>query len=101
MAFENLTLDRDGAVAILTINRPKVLNALNTPTMDELRRAVLEVKHDASARVLIVRSSRERPLMQVSSTAGAFSHCSLLRTPACRSLLLILPRRLRRGAGLR
>ena len=29
MAFENLLVDRDGAVLILTINRPKVLNALN------------------------------------------------------------------------
>ena len=29
MAFDNLLLERDGAVAIVTINRPKVLNALN------------------------------------------------------------------------
>jgi len=40
MAFDNLLLgrDRDGRVALVTINRPKVLNALNTPTLDELRR---------------------------------------------------------------
>lgn len=60
MAFENLTLDRDGAIAILTVNRPKVLNALNTPTMDELRRAVLEVRHDAASRVLIVTGAGEK-----------------------------------------
>jgi enoyl-CoA hydratase len=60
MAFENLTLDRDGAVALLTINRPKVLNALNAPTMDELRRAVLEVKHDTGLRVLIITGAGDK-----------------------------------------
>ena len=28
MSFDNLLLERDGAVAILTVNRPQVLNAL-------------------------------------------------------------------------
>ena len=52
MAFDNLLLERDGAVAIVTINRPKVLNALNTQTLDELRRAMLDLKarRDACAR---------------------------------------------------
>ena len=60
MAFENLTLERDGAVAVLTITRPKVLNALNTPTMDELRRAALEVRHDAALRVLIITGAGDK-----------------------------------------
>ena len=42
MAFDNLLLERDDAVATLTINRPKVLNALNGQTLDELRRAILD-----------------------------------------------------------
>jgi enoyl-CoA hydratase len=33
MAFDNLLLERDGAVAVVTINRPKVLNALNSATV--------------------------------------------------------------------
>jgi enoyl-CoA hydratase len=60
MAFENLTLERDGAVAILTINRPKVLNALNTPTVDDLRRAALEVKHDPAVRVVIITGAGDK-----------------------------------------
>lgn len=60
MAFENLTLERDGAIATLTLNRPKVLNALNTPTMDELRRAVLEVKYDRALRVLIITGAGDK-----------------------------------------
>src|SRR6185436_12114809 len=60
MAFDNLLLERDGPVAILTINRPAVLNALNTPTTDELRRAVLDFRHDATVRAVIVTGAGEK-----------------------------------------
>src|SRR5258708_29009172 len=60
MTFDNLLLDRDGPVAIITINRPAVLNALNTPTTDELRRAVLELKRDAAVRVVIITGAGEK-----------------------------------------
>lgn len=60
MSFENLLLERDGAVAVLTINRPQVLNALNTPTIDELRRAVLDLKHDGAVRVVIITGAGEK-----------------------------------------
>ena len=36
MSHEHLLVERDDAVALITINRPKVLNALNTATLDEL-----------------------------------------------------------------
>ena len=76
MAFENLTIERDGPVAVLTINRPKVLNALNTPTMDELRRAVLDVKHDAAVRVLIITGAGDK-----SFVAGADINELAVQTP--------------------
>ena len=60
MAFDNLLLERDGAVAIVTINRPKVLNALNGATLDELRRAVLDLKHDEAVRVVVVTGAGEK-----------------------------------------
>ena len=34
MTFENLLFEREGAIATLTINRPAVLNALNSATLD-------------------------------------------------------------------
>ena len=60
MPFENLLISRDGGVATVTVNRPKVLNALNTQTLDELRRAVLELKHDEAVRVVILTGAGEK-----------------------------------------
>jgi enoyl-CoA hydratase len=57
---ENLLIDRDGATAILTINRPKVLNALNSATLDELRRAVLAFKHDPGVRCVIITGAGDK-----------------------------------------
>jgi enoyl-CoA hydratase/carnithine racemase len=76
MAFDNLLLERDGAIAIVTINRPKVLNALNTQTLDELRRAVLDLKHDESVRVAILTGAGDK-----SFVAGADINELAVQTP--------------------
>jgi enoyl-CoA hydratase len=60
MAFENVLVERDGAVAVITINRPKVLNALNSQTLDELRGVILDVTHDAAVRVVILTGAGEK-----------------------------------------
>jgi len=60
MAAENLLIDRDGAVAIVTINRPKVLNALDSRTLDELRHVVLDLKQDAGVRAVILTGAGEK-----------------------------------------
>src|SRR5689334_10053383 len=60
MTFDNLLIERDAAVASVTINRPKVLNALNSQTLDDLRRAILELQHDASVRVIIVTGAGDK-----------------------------------------
>jgi len=78
--FDNLLVERDGAVAMLTINRPTVLNALNTQTVDELRRAVLELKADATARAIIVTGAGPK-----SFVAGAdINELAVLRPTAGR-----------------
>jgi len=60
MALDNLLIERDEATAIVTVNRPKVLNALNTQTLDELRRAMLELKQDEGVRVVILTGAGEK-----------------------------------------
>src|SRR5471032_3116830 len=76
MAFDNLLLERDGAIAIVTINRPKVLNALNTQTIDELRRVILDLKQDDRARVVILTGAGEK-----SFVAGADINELAVQTP--------------------
>src|SRR3982751_5273655 len=76
MSFDNLLRERTAAVAVITINRPTVLNALNTQTMDELRRAVLELKPDDSVRVVIVTGAGPK-----SFVAGADINELAVQTP--------------------
>src|SRR5579875_1693321 len=52
--YTHALLDRDGAIATLTLNRPERLNAF-TPTMeDDVRAAIAEVRADDAVRVLII-----------------------------------------------
>ena len=60
MSFDNLLLERDGAVAVLSINRPRVLNALNTQTINELREAVLDLTRDTTVRAVVLTGAGEK-----------------------------------------
>jgi enoyl-CoA hydratase/carnithine racemase len=53
----NVLYETKGAIAYVTINRPKVLNALNTPTWSDLRRAFEQVRNDAAVRGAILTGS--------------------------------------------
>jgi enoyl-CoA hydratase len=58
--FSNILIERDAGVATLTINRPKVLNALNAQTFDELRRALLAFRHDPEVRAVILTGAGDK-----------------------------------------
>jgi enoyl-CoA hydratase/carnithine racemase len=60
MNFENILLEKKNSIAYVTVNRPKVLNALNMATMEELRAAFTDIKDDASIRVAILSGSGEK-----------------------------------------
>jgi len=60
MSYENILLEKKNAIAYVTVNRPKVLNALNEATMEELRTAFHDLKNDASIRVIILTGAGEK-----------------------------------------
>jgi enoyl-CoA hydratase len=76
MTFDNLILERDGAVAIVTINRPKVLNALNTATMEELAAVMSELGADEAVRAVVLTGAGEK-----SFVAGADINELAVQTP--------------------
>ena len=58
--FENLTYEVKDHIAYITINRPKVLNALNAPTVAEIRKAFEALRTDPTIRVAILTGSGEK-----------------------------------------
>jgi enoyl-CoA hydratase len=58
--YETITIERRGKVAILTINRPDKLNALNKQVHAEGVAALDELKHDDEIGVLVITGSGER-----------------------------------------
>jgi enoyl-CoA hydratase len=60
MAYENILFEKKDRIAYITFNRPKVLNALNRKTVEELQHALLEVRADESVRVLILTGAGEK-----------------------------------------
>lgn len=52
--FESIAVEIDGAVAVVTLNRPSVLNALNAQLLNELSQALSELESNDDVRVLII-----------------------------------------------
>jgi len=60
MAYENLLYEVKDGVAHITFNRPKVLNALNRKTMEELDASVGEARGDDGVRAIILTGAGEK-----------------------------------------
>ena len=76
MAYENLLVERDGGVLTITINRPKVLNALNAATLAELDQEIAAARDDAAVRAIILTGAGEK-----SFVAGADINELAVQTP--------------------
>jgi enoyl-CoA hydratase len=57
MAYENILVEKTGAVAVIRLNRPQALNALNARLMAELSEALMQLDGDDSVRCLILTGS--------------------------------------------
>jgi len=60
MAYENLLYEKRDGIAFITFNRPKVLNALNRKTMEELQQVLFDARGDETVRVLILTGAGEK-----------------------------------------
>ena len=60
MTYNTLLTDKEGVLGIITINRPKVLNALNSEVIHELKKAMLEMEADKEVKVVILTGSGDK-----------------------------------------
>jgi enoyl-CoA hydratase len=76
MADDNLLTARDGAVLTLTINRPKVMNALNADTLGAIDAAIAAAAADDEIRVIVLTGAGDRAFV-----AGADINELAVQTP--------------------
>lgn len=60
MNYETLLCEAHGPITTVTLNRPKVLNALNTQVFDELEAVVTALAKDAAVRVILLTGAGEK-----------------------------------------
>ncbi|MGH8030897.1 MAG: enoyl-CoA hydratase/isomerase family protein, partial [Luteimonas sp.] len=60
MTEQAILTEKRGAVGVLTINRPKTLNALNVPTLLEMEAALSAFEADAGVRAIVITGTGDR-----------------------------------------
>jgi enoyl-CoA hydratase len=60
MTYETITVEHRDAVTLITLNRPKALNALNSEVLEELISAFAEYEADASQRCAVLTGSGDK-----------------------------------------
>ena len=60
MSFENLLAENRAGVLVVTVNRPKQLNALNAETISELDAVFQELESDETVKGVIVTGARDK-----------------------------------------
>lgn len=76
MNYENILISTEGPMAMVTINRPSKLNALNVATIQELHHAFNTLELDAEIRVIILTGSGEKAFVAGADIAE-FAHFSV------------------------
>ncbi|MBO6540994.1 MAG: enoyl-CoA hydratase [Rhizobiaceae bacterium] len=59
MAYETIITEKRGKVGLITLNRPKALNALNTTVMEEVIEAALRFDKDAKIGAIVITGSEK------------------------------------------
>ena len=79
LKLENVVYDKKGPIAYVTLNRPKVMNALNKATILELRAAFEDARDDSAVHGVILTGAGEKAF-----AAGAdIAEIAYLRSLSC------------------
>jgi enoyl-CoA hydratase len=60
LTLANVLYEKKGAIAYVTVNRPKVLNALDTPTWKDMRTAFEDAQNDVTVRGVILTGAGDK-----------------------------------------
>ena len=60
MEFQNLLVEVDDNIAVITVNRPEKLNALNNETIEELDKVFSQLNENENVYVIILTGSGEK-----------------------------------------
>jgi enoyl-CoA hydratase/carnithine racemase len=77
LTLANVLYEKKGAIAYVTVNRPKVLNALNTPTWTDLRTAFEDARNDAVVRGVILTGAGDKAFI-AGADIGELAHATAL-----------------------
>ena len=88
MAEANLLLSREGALATITFNNPKMLNALTVATFEALERVLDELYQDPSVRVVIITGAGQKAF----AAGGDIGHLATLDADGAREFALLAQR---------
>ena len=59
MGYENIIVERKDGVGVITLNRPKAMNALSAALMDELRRALIDLEGEDEIGCMVITGSEK------------------------------------------
>jgi enoyl-CoA hydratase len=77
LALANVLYEKRGGIAYVTVNRPKVLNALNSQTWQDLRAAFEDARDDAAVRGVILTGAGDKAFI-AGADIGELAHATAL-----------------------
>ena len=94
---ETILVEREGRVAILTINRPDKLNALNQQVRDEMLEILAQLEHDAEVGVIVITGAGEKSFIagaDIGEFAGRtpFDQRYAMRSPRIFDIMAAFPK---------
>src|SRR6476646_10042868 len=73
LVLANVLYEKKGAVGYVTVTRPQVLNALNTPTWKDLRTAFEDARDDTAIRGVILTGAGNKAFI-AGADIGELAH---------------------------